>query len=234
MSNPEVVGVLLAGGRAIRMGGGDKCLLPLAGRPLLAHVIERMAPQVGALVLNANGDPARFAGFGLPVVADTFPGFQGPLAGLLAGMRWAETRGATSIATAAADTPFFPRNHVERLLTASKPVAVARSGGRIHPLFSLVPVALAGDLEDFLGRQASRKVTDWLERAWSGCDRSRRRRRRPGRPVLQCQHGGGPGQSGGGCTIDGIARNVRMVGRWRCFRLARTGASRNPDRNRHA
>ena len=162
MSNPEVVGVLLAGGRATRMGGGDKCLLPLAGRPLLAHVIERMAPQVSALALNANGDPARFAGFGLPVVADTLPGFQGPLAGLLAGMRWAETRGATSIATAAADTPFFPRNYVERLLTASKPVAVARSGGRTHPLFSLVPVALAGDLEDFLGRQASRKVTDWL------------------------------------------------------------------------
>jgi molybdopterin-guanine dinucleotide biosynthesis protein A len=127
-------------------------------------VIERMAPQVGALVLSANGDPARFGDFAPPVIADTIPGFQGPLAGLLAGMRWAEARGATSVATAAADTPFFPRDHVERLTRAGAKVAVARSGGRIHPLFCLLPVALAGDLDDFLGRQASRKVTDWLER----------------------------------------------------------------------
>ena len=132
MSNPDIVGVLLAGGRASRMGGGDKCLLPLAGRPLLAHAIERMAPQVGALVLSANGDPARFGEFGLPVVADTFPGFQGPLAGLLAGMRWAEARGATSVATAPADTPFFPRDHVGAAGGGRKP---GRGGalGRPNP-----------------------------------------------------------------------------------------------------
>ncbi|MEM6490044.1 MAG: NTP transferase domain-containing protein, partial [Pseudomonadota bacterium] len=84
----KIAGVILAGGLARRMGGGDKALLALAGRPLLAHVIERLAPQVDGLALNANGDPARFARFGLPVLADTVPGFAGPLAGVLAGMRW--------------------------------------------------------------------------------------------------------------------------------------------------
>ena len=85
----DVAGVLLAGGRARRMGGGDKCLRPLAGRPLLAHVIERAAPQVSRLLLNANADPARFAEFGLEVAADEIDGFQGPLAGILTAMHWA-------------------------------------------------------------------------------------------------------------------------------------------------
>lgn len=124
-----VAGVILAGGLSRRMGGGDKCLLPLGGRPILAHVIERLRPQVGPLVLNANGDPGRFAAFGLPVVADGWPGFAGPLAGLLAGMDWAAARGLPLVATAAADTPFFPRDLVARLggamAAAGAPIALA-------------------------------------------------------------------------------------------------------------
>ena len=84
----QVTGVLLAGGQSRRMGGGDKGLLELAGRPMLGHVICRLGAQVGAMVINANGDPQRFAAFGLPVVPDTIGGFVGPLAGVLAGMRW--------------------------------------------------------------------------------------------------------------------------------------------------
>ena len=88
MTDAPVTGVLLAGGQSRRMGGGDKGLLPLAGQAMLSHVIDRLAPQVGAIVINANGDPLRFQAFGLPVVADTIAGFVGPLAGVLAGMRW--------------------------------------------------------------------------------------------------------------------------------------------------
>lgn len=124
-----VAGVILAGGLSRRMGGGDKCLLPLGGRPILAHVIDRLRPQVGPLALNANGDPARFAAFGLEVVADDFPGFAGPLAGLLAGMDWAAARGLPLVVTAAADTPFFPRDLVARLRAAmaetGAPIALA-------------------------------------------------------------------------------------------------------------
>src|SRR5262245_1961092 len=92
-----ILGVILAGGRATRMGGGDKCLLELGGRPILAHVIERLAPQVAAMALNANGDPRRFAAFGLPVLADSVAGHAGPLAGVLAGLDWAAARGASAI-----------------------------------------------------------------------------------------------------------------------------------------
>ena len=95
----NIAGVILAGGLARRMGGGDKALLRLGGETLLARVIARIKPQVGEMVLNANGDPARFAEFGLPVVADTVEGFAGPLAGILAGMRWAAARGHTHVAS---------------------------------------------------------------------------------------------------------------------------------------
>ena len=115
-----VTGVLLAGGQSRRMGGGDKGLLDLAGKPMLAHAIERLSPQVGRMVINANGDPARFAAFGLPVVADTIADFAGPLAGVLAGMRWsrANAPAARWIATAAGDAPLLPRDLVERCLHA--------------------------------------------------------------------------------------------------------------------
>ena len=112
----QAVGVILAGGRATRMGGGDKGLLPLGEARLLDHVVGRLAPQVAALALNANGDGARFAAYGLPVVPDSLAGFPGPLAGVLAGLDWAAERGAELVVTAAADTPFFPRDLVERLL----------------------------------------------------------------------------------------------------------------------
>ncbi len=168
MGGPErrgnVVGVLLAGGRARRMGGGDKCLLPLGGRPLLEHVITRARPQVAALVLNANGDPQRFAAFGLPVVADTIEGFAGPLAGVLAGFDWAlaEVPGARWLATFATDTPFFPQDLVARLCEAvaggRADLACARSAGRAHPVFGLWPVSLRDDLERAMREEGLRKI----------------------------------------------------------------------------
>jgi molybdopterin-guanine dinucleotide biosynthesis protein A len=164
-----VTGVILAGGQSRRMGGGDKGLLELAGRPMLAHVIERLAPQVGRLVINANGDPARFAGLGLPVVADTIPDFAGPLAGVLAGMRWsnAHAPAARWIATAAGDAPLLPTDLVARFLAAEgdRPgsIALAQSGGELHPVIGLWPVALADDLEARLAAGV-RKVLAWTDR----------------------------------------------------------------------
>jgi molybdopterin-guanine dinucleotide biosynthesis protein A len=166
----DTVGLLLAGGLARRMGGGDKSLKPLAGRPLLAWVVERARPQVGALVLNANGDPGRFAGFGLPVAADSVPGFAGPLAGVLAGLEWAlanapDARWVASIAT---DTPFFPPDLVARLRDAAErenaEIACAASGGRTHPVFALWPVRLAGDLRRALVDEGVRKIDAWTAR----------------------------------------------------------------------
>jgi molybdopterin-guanine dinucleotide biosynthesis protein A len=164
-----VTGVILAGGQSRRMGGGDKGLLELAGRPMLAHVIERLAPQVGRLVINANGDPARFASLGLPVVADTVADFAGPLAGVLAGMRWSKvnTPAAAWIATAAGDAPLLPTDLVARSLAAlrGRPggIALARSRGGLHPVIGLWPVALADDLEAQLAAGV-RKVLAWTDR----------------------------------------------------------------------
>lgn len=163
------VGVLLAGGAARRMGGGDKCLLPLGGRPMLAHVAARAAPQVSRLVLNANGDPARFASFGLPVAPDGVEGRPGPLAGVLAGLDWAAAHApeCALAATFAADTPFFPEDLVARLLRARRPgapLARAASGGRAHPVFGLWPVALRGDLRRALTEEGVRKVDIWTAR----------------------------------------------------------------------
>ncbi|MEO0821698.1 MAG: molybdenum cofactor guanylyltransferase MobA [Pseudomonadota bacterium] len=174
----KVAGVILAGGLARRMGGGDKALRPLAGRPILAHVIERLGPQVAAMALNANGAPERFAAFGLPVIADTVEGFAGPLAGVLAGMRWAAPQGFTHVASAAGDTPFFPATLVARLAAAAEaeaqPIALAatedpRRGLSEHPTFGLWPVALADDLEAAL-RADMRKVIVWASR--HGCARA--------------------------------------------------------------
>ena len=164
-----VVGALLAGGKSRRMGGGDKCLLELGGRPLLAHAIARLTPQAGALVLSANGDPARFAAFGLDVVADPVEGFAGPLAGVLAGFNWARTNAPSArwVVTAATDTPFFPEDLVTGLMGATEgrypAIALAASGGRRHPVFGLWPTALAEDLRDALN-SGTRKVLDWTDR----------------------------------------------------------------------
>ncbi|GAB4543049.1 MAG: molybdenum cofactor guanylyltransferase MobA [Ruegeria sp.] len=173
------LGVILAGGLATRMGGGDKGLLHLGGQTLLAHVIDRLAPQVAGLALNANGDPARFADLGLPILPDSIAGYAGPLAGVLAGLDWAAEQGADCIVTAAADTPFFPRDLVDRLTRAAQgqahPLVLAttprgegealKSGGRVnrHPTFGLWPVALRDDLRAALNN-GLRKVVLWTDR----------------------------------------------------------------------
>ena len=165
----RAVGVVLAGGRARRMGGGDKCLRPLAGRPLIAHVIARARPQVARLMVNANGDPARFAAFGLPVAGDGVPGRPGPLAGVLAGLEWAAEHapGVPLVATFPGDSPFVPEDLVEKLERAAgpgRPLACAASGGRAHPVAALWPVALRGDLRRALVEDGVRKVDAWTAR----------------------------------------------------------------------
>lgn len=163
----QPVGIILAGGRATRMGGGDKGLLPLGGGTILGHVIERLAPQVAGLALNANGDPARFAGFGLPVLPDPVAGFAGPLAGVLAGLDWAAGEGAETIVTVAADTPFFPCDLVPRLLLAAegmeRPLALAATPDGRQPTCGLWPVALRDNLRQALG-DGVRKVVMWTDR----------------------------------------------------------------------
>lgn len=176
----EVLGVILAGGQATRMGGGDKCLLEIGERSLLDHVISRLSPQVSGMALNANGSAARFDAFGLPVVADSIAGFPGPLAGVLAGLDWAAEQGASAIVTVAADTPFFPNDLVARfeaettdmghpLVLAATPrglektKSMSRSGLVRHPTFGLWPVALRDDLRSALEDGVS-KVVIWTER----------------------------------------------------------------------
>jgi molybdenum cofactor guanylyltransferase len=167
VSTKRVVGVILAGGRSSRMGGGDKCLLPLAGRPVLASVITRLRPQVSDLIINANGDASRFADFGLPVIADTVGGLAGPLAGVHAGLEWVKANAPDVgyIVTVASDTPFFPSDLVHRFLAelADHPaLLVASSEGGVHPVVGLWPVAIAPQLEDSLA-QGMRKVGAWTE-----------------------------------------------------------------------
>jgi molybdopterin-guanine dinucleotide biosynthesis protein A len=165
----DVTGIVLAGGLSRRMGGGDKGLRDLAGKPMLAHVLDRLRPQVGRLAINANGDPARFAAFGVPVVPDTIEGFVGPLAGVLAGMRWsaAQAPGARWIVTAAGDAPLLPHDLATRLVAAVEgkkdAIALAQSNGELHPVIGLWPVALADDLEAQL-RAGVRKVLHWTDR----------------------------------------------------------------------
>lgn len=164
----SIAGIVLAGGLSRRLGGGDKALRRLGGRPLLAWVVERSAPQVAMLALNVNGEPDRFAAFGLPVIADGVPGFAGPLAGVLAGLDWAAARGYAWLASFAADTPFPPPDLVARLAVAAtaaeSPLALATSGGRPHPVFGLWSVALAAELRRALVEEGLRKVGLWASR----------------------------------------------------------------------
>ena len=166
----SVAGVLLAGGLSRRMGGGDKCLLPLAGQAVLARIIERARPQVGPLVLNANGDAARFAAFGLPVAADAVGGFAGPLAGILTGMEWARANAPDCawLASFACDAPFLPADLVVRLVATvaarGADMSCATSRGREHPVFGLWPVRLADDLRHALVGEGIRKVDVWTAR----------------------------------------------------------------------
>ncbi|MFT3974575.1 MAG: molybdenum cofactor guanylyltransferase MobA [Amaricoccus sp.] len=156
-----IVGVILAGGRASRMGGGDKALLRLGGRPLVARVAERLRPQVEAVLLNANGDPGRFAGLGFEVVADTVPDLPGPLAGVLAGMERAAAMGAAAIVTAPCDAPFLPRDLCTRLAGAGPFVLAAGGDGRRHPTFGLWPVDLRVPLRAGIAAGA-RRVGAWM------------------------------------------------------------------------
>jgi molybdopterin-guanine dinucleotide biosynthesis protein A len=160
----QPLGVILAGGQATRMGGGDKGLLTLGGGTILSHVIDRLEPQVARLALNANGDAARFADLGLPVISDSISGFAGPLSGVLAGLDWAAEQGADHIVTAAADTPFFPCDLVAQLLlateTAGTNIALSRTADGRHPTFGLWPTALRDDLRAALAG-GLRKVVLW-------------------------------------------------------------------------
>ncbi len=166
----SVAGVILAGGLSRRMGGGDKCLRPIGGRPILAHIIERARPQVDALVLNANGDAARFAAFGLPVVADSIEGFAGPLAGILAGLDWtaAHAPRCRYVVSFAGDAPFLPRDLVARLLAAVESgladLACAISAGQAHPVFGLWRVDLREDLRRAVVDEHIHKVDRWTAR----------------------------------------------------------------------
>lgn len=166
MQTAGPIGVILAGGQSRRMGGGDKGLLPLDKSTVLHHVIRRLAPQVKHIALNANGDPARFAPYDLPVLPDPVPGFPGPLAGVLAAMDWAADMGADGVLTVAADTPFFPADLVARLRDAGgcAGFSLAATGSATapdwHPVFGLWPTGLRHDLRrDLLAGQ--RKVIAW-------------------------------------------------------------------------
>jgi molybdenum cofactor guanylyltransferase len=164
-----VVGVILAGGRSRRMGGEDKALTPLAGRPLVAHVLDRLRPQVDVVVVNSNANPERFSGLDVEVVPDTIAGFPGPLAGILAGLTWADANRpeAPLVATAPVDSPLFPLDFVPLLTGAlasrGAEIAVARSRGITHPVFGVFPVACRKSLEDYIRKGGSPKVTEWLE-----------------------------------------------------------------------
>ncbi len=167
MTEP-VVGVVLAGGLSRRMGTRDKMLRRLDGRTILSRVIERIRPQVAPLVLNANGDPARFAEFGLPVVADSVQGHAGPLAGVLAGMDWAAANAPASewIVTVPTDAPFLPGDLVDRMMSAAADadMVCAASGGRTHPVCGLWPVRLRDDLRRAMLEDEIRKVDMWTAR----------------------------------------------------------------------
>jgi molybdopterin-guanine dinucleotide biosynthesis protein A len=170
MAGTPTLGLILAGGLARRMGGGDKPLKSVGGVTILDRVIERLRPQCASLLLNANGDPARFASTGLPVVADDVPDFAGPLAGVLAGLDWAAAHApdVACVASAPGDCPFLPRDLVARLDEARQagglPLACARSGEWRHPVVALWPVALRADLRRAVTAEGMRKIEVWTAR----------------------------------------------------------------------
>jgi molybdopterin-guanine dinucleotide biosynthesis protein A len=165
-----IPGVLLAGGLARRMGGGDKPMRTIGGRTILERVVARLKPQCDGLILNANGDPARFAAFGLPVIADGVADFPGPLAGILAGLDWAAAnrREVKWMLSAAADCPFLPRDLVSRLHKAlveqDAQLAVAASDGQSHPVIGLWSVSLREELRHALVVEDVRKIDRWTAR----------------------------------------------------------------------
>ena len=161
--------VILAGGRSSRMGGGDKCLLPIAGKSLIAHILERLAPQTSDILINTNSDPAPFLKFGLPVLPDALSGFQGPLAGLLTGMRWSRRRHprAAHLLSVASDVPFLPGDLVtalfSELASQNVDIAIASCALGTHPTLGLWPVDLANRLEQDLLRTPVRSMHRWMD-----------------------------------------------------------------------
>lgn len=165
------IGVVLAGGLARRMGGMDKAFVPFLGRPLIAHVVERFQPQVGELLISANGDPARFAALGLTVVSDPLPDHPGPLAGIAAAALWARAHhpNVARIASVPVDNPFLPLDLVVRLTDAldGEPAArcaVAASRGRIHPVAALHEISVTDELLDGLRSGEIRRLMSWVDR----------------------------------------------------------------------
>jgi len=164
------LGLVLAGGLARRMGGGDKPLTRIGGATILSRVLERLKPQCTRVVLNANGDPARFADTGLPVIPDDVPDFAGPLAGILAGLDWAAAHvpEVSYVVSVPGDCPFLPRDLVARLhqarAAAGQLLACARSGEWRHPVVGVWPVALRADLRHALTKEDLRKIELWTAR----------------------------------------------------------------------
>ena len=170
MTREATLGVVLAGGLSRRMGGGDKPMRMIGGRTILARVIERVGPQCDGLILNANGEAARFSAFGLPVVPDSVEGFAGPLAGVLAALDWAAERrpDIAFVVSAAADCPFLPRDLVARFqdarLREGADLAVAKTGDQTHPVIGLWKVALRAELRHALVVEDCRKIDRWTAR----------------------------------------------------------------------
>jgi molybdopterin-guanine dinucleotide biosynthesis protein A len=170
VTTPPTLGLVLAGGQARRMGGGDKARIRIGGVTILQRVLGCLGPQCDAIIINANGDPARFADTGLPVVADSVPDFAGPLAGILAGLDWAAANAQQCdwLLSVPGDCPFLPKNLVARLhqarLAAGLPLACAGSGEWRHPVVALWPVTLREDLRRALIDDGSRKIDIWTAR----------------------------------------------------------------------
>ncbi len=170
LSAPPILGLVLAGGLARRMGGGDKARIRIGGKSILERVLTRLRPQCSAVILNANGDPARFADTGLPVVADGVAGFVGPLAGILAGLDWAAAHAldVADVLSVPGDCPFLPADLVARLdaarRTAGRPLACARSGDWRHPVVGLWPVTLRADLRKALVEEGLHKIESFTAR----------------------------------------------------------------------
>ena len=170
MTTPSTLGLVLAGGLARRMGGGDKARIKIGGASILQRVLACLTPQCSRVIINANGDAARFADIGLPVVADSVPDFAGPLAGILAGLDWAAANAPAIewLASVPGDCPFLPKNLVARLLearaTSNVPLACARSGEWRHPVVGLWPVRLREDLRHALASEGLHKIELWTAR----------------------------------------------------------------------
>lgn len=170
MSNqPTVIGVMLAGGKARRMGGGDKCLLPLTGQTLLQRSLARALPQVTTMLLSANGNSLRFARTRLPVLADSIPGQPGPLAGIYQALLWMRENARNSewLVSFASDAPFLPEDQLEKLqaaVSADEQLIIARANDRIQPAFALWHISLLPEIEQVLTSDTQVDLRQWASK----------------------------------------------------------------------